>query len=155
MAHAQSAADAFRSDLSTRVAWLLIAGGLALVIGAFLPWVTISAPFIGTLSKSGIDGGDGWITLALGATLAVFGFRVLKDQGTLPFAAGLVVAGIAGAMTLFEMTDVSNRISDVRDAADGMTSAHIGVGLWLSAAGVVAAVVAVLQSRGMTGGNQR
>ena len=38
-------------------------GGLLIVLGSFLPWLTATAPFVGTISRNGMEGGDGIITL--------------------------------------------------------------------------------------------
>jgi hypothetical protein len=39
-------------------------GGLLIVLGSFLPWLTATAPLIGTITVNGLQGGgDGIITL--------------------------------------------------------------------------------------------
>ncbi|MCH7585405.1 MAG: hypothetical protein IH941_09665 [Acidobacteria bacterium] len=74
---------------------LMIAGGLSLVAGSFLGWAVL----LGT-SVSGVDGGDGWMTLAGAIVVTAFAVRLLLDNTDLPlwFAwAGLFVAiGVAG-----------------------------------------------------------
>jgi ABC-type Co2+ transport system permease subunit len=41
----------------------MLGGGAAIVMGAFLPWATVTATLVGTLSKAGIDGKHGPFTL--------------------------------------------------------------------------------------------
>lgn len=124
----------------TLAGWLLLGGGVALVLGAFLPWATITAPLIGTVSKSGIDGGDGWIMVAVGLVLAVLGGRRLSSGHVVPFIPAAIVAVLGAALTLYELIDVGS-------ASEGLATAHIGVGLWLGAAGVICAVVGIAKTR--------
>src|SRR5687767_2421273 len=54
--------------------FIILAAGLLMVLGAFLPWVSATAAFIGTISRSGLDqGGDGVLTLILGGLTALLG----------------------------------------------------------------------------------
>jgi integrase len=46
-------------------------GGALAVVGSFLPWITATAAFLGTITRSGLDGrGDGMVTL-VGGLVAV------------------------------------------------------------------------------------
>src|SRR5450756_2190506 len=41
----------------------MIAGGIIVIVGSFLPWLTATAAFVGTINRNGIDGGgDGIFT---------------------------------------------------------------------------------------------
>jgi hypothetical protein len=54
-------------------------GGLLIVLGSFLPWLTATAPLIGTITVNGLQGGgDGIITLALGIITVVIGILQLS-----------------------------------------------------------------------------
>jgi len=80
----------------TRVdASLMIAGGLGLIGGSFMAWAVLLGQ-----SVSGIDGRDGWMTVAGAVVITAFAIRLLLGDTTLPiwFAwAGLFVAiGVAG-----------------------------------------------------------
>jgi hypothetical protein len=80
----------------TRIdASLIIIGGLGLIAGSFMAWAVLLGR-----SVSGIDGRDGWMTVAGAAVVTVFAIRLLLGDTTLPdwFAwAGLFVAiGVAG-----------------------------------------------------------
>ncbi len=73
----------------------MIVGGLGLVAGSFMGW----AELLGR-SVSGIDGGDGWMTVSGAIVVTAFAVRLLRMDTSLPiwFAwAGLFVAiGVAG-----------------------------------------------------------
>jgi hypothetical protein len=63
--------------------WVLGTGIMFILLGAFLPWASLTTPF-GSLDVSGMKG-DGQMTLVLGLVLAVLGGRhyVLPGKGTL------------------------------------------------------------------------
>jgi len=118
--------------------WPTLGGSLALIIGAFLPWATVSAPFIGTINKNGIDG-DGVFTLIAGVAVAVLGFplvsqRTLKPGRGIPIA---IVSGLAAAISIYDLVDVQNAVNDV----EGPVAASAGSGLYLTVAGAIAALV--------------
>lgn len=52
---------------------LVIGGGAFLVIGEFLPWLTATAAFVGSVPRSGLDYGDSVGTLALGRITVLIG----------------------------------------------------------------------------------
>lgn len=93
---------------------IVVVGAIAGAIGSFLPWVSA----FGVLSVNGIDGGDGWITLALfaGALIAALG-------GKLRLAGGLGLA--AGLLGIYEIVNVKKELG----ALSGL--APIGSGLYL------------------------
>lgn len=121
----------------------IIAGGAAAAIGSFLPWGTATAPFIGTVSRSGMDGGDGVFTLVLGAALLLLGMasRQAATSGTSnKRTAIIVVALILGVLVAFEASDISDRLREAEDASDLIVTS-IGSGIWLLGAGVVACLI--------------
>jgi hypothetical protein len=64
------------SQSQTPWAWATLAGGIGLIVGSFLPWVTATAVLIGTVSVSGMSG-DGIFTLATGGVVALVGALAL------------------------------------------------------------------------------
>lgn len=145
------------------VVWVLLGAGIAGILGSFLPWGTVTAPIVGSMTVSGVDGADGWITAALAAAItAIAGVRA---AGRLPAvagtAAGIVAAGfglILAAIGGWKIFDLNTRFDELKaqlpagDDPFGITSAltdavhvSVGAGLWLlTAAGIVAAVGGVL-----------
>lgn len=108
-----------------------IIGAAAMGVGAFLPWASITAAFVGTISKSGIDGGDGWGFVVFAVLVAVGAVNGLPWMPA-------IFGGLGLALGIYEAVDINNRIGDVADLA----TASIGLGLWLCIAGSVAAIVA-------------
>jgi hypothetical protein len=85
----------------------LIAAG-AVAVGSFLPWASAGAGII-KASRSGIEGGDGWITLIIGAAAALVAARALL-QSQVPHRGLTISAGIAAAaIAVLELVDIVNR----------------------------------------------
>jgi Protein of unknown function (DUF2510) len=108
----------------------LVGAGMAL-LGAVLPWVTVTTIF-GSLSKNGIDG-DGRISALGGLALGVIALIVLvtKTQSRAPGVLAIVISLgilIVGAV---DVADVSKRIGDLQ-GTDGVASAQVGIGLWVT-----------------------
>jgi membrane-associated protease RseP (regulator of RpoE activity) len=135
-------------------AWTTVGAGVAVIVGSFLPWASITVPIVGTVTASGADGTDGWVTAAIGALLALHGAATLRKRlpitvDTLAVLAGLSVAGIA----VWKIVDLRSSVEDMRrqmsanrdefgfaDALANAVHARVGVGLWLLiAAGLTAA----------------
>jgi hypothetical protein len=129
------------SPLGGRSRNQLILLGCAAVIGisCFLPWVKVQ--FFGSITASGIDGGDGWIFLAGAALIALLAWW--REPG-LPML-GLSILGIVGFIG--ERHDIGT----VADDAGFVIS--IGTGLWLIlAASLVAFGVTVHHLTSAPGG---
>ena len=93
--------------------WTLIGGGvLAVVGGLFLPWATLTAPLIGTLSVYGSEG-DGIIAAAAGALAIVAGILILNaSSGVAPkVLATLGVLGV-GLIVAADFPNVAETVSD-------------------------------------------
>lgn len=144
-------------DRSRIRAWVAIVAGAAIIIASFLPWASVTAPLIGTMSVSGTDGGDGWITAAIGAALEVYGAMTVRRRPHPAITALAALASLGAAvMAAWKIVELRQKVTELRaemaaDAADdqlgigrAMADAvhvRIGAGLWLlTAAGLVAAV---------------
>lgn len=151
-----------RSGRNLAVVLLLAGAGMAL--GSFLPWVKVTAPFIGTLTKSGIEGGDGWFTLVAGGVVAFAGFTLLNrdDVGTLKRLV-ILAAVVAGILCIYEYSDISSRFADARAEADssgdvfGVSASDLlvttyGAGLHLITGSTVVAFIAGLRLPSRTTG---
>jgi hypothetical protein len=81
---------------------MAIAGGLLFALGAFLPWIKVTAPFVGSLSVSGMEG-DGIFFLVGGLFIAALGlWSILGSPKAAP--ALLILSGLGfGALSLLRV----------------------------------------------------
>ncbi len=116
--------------------WLLAAGAALVILGAPLPWAEVSAPFVGTLTKSGTEG-DGVITLILGFALVGLGAPAIFGGKRLKIGLGLgalVVAVLVLLVAVVDIVDVQDIVNDI-EAEGAVATASVGIGLWLTAIG--------------------
>jgi predicted small integral membrane protein len=125
------------------ITMLLVTAGL-LVIGAFLPWATVSAGGF-KVSVSGTQGSDGYITLLCGAYIGFIAWT--KMQGK-PVAKGMMI-GLYVAIGLALAIGVMNfsSIDDAAGAAALGVSASVGIGLWLTIAAAIVGIVGAVTIR--------
>jgi hypothetical protein len=131
---------------------LLVLCGLGSVVGAYLPWASVSASFIDPVNKAGIDG-DGRITLALGVLVGLLGLvAVLRPRDRWPCGLALVGAAVIVIIALVNMADLRSVTGPLTPEARAMVDTSIGVGLWLTLvaglAGVAGGVLFVLPLAG-------
>lgn len=134
-----AAAGGARVGLSPAVVAIL-AGAGALILGSFLPWVKASAPFLGTITKSGVEGGDGWILIILaiailGMCWPVFTRRPLNSGAAFTIS---ILGLLALALGVYEWADVSARADDLGDSAPVI--ATVGAGIYVVVAGALAVI---------------
>ena len=126
--------------------WWVLVGGVVIVVGSFLPWITATSVF-GSLSRNALDG-DGRLTLAAGVILALIG-AVEVSSGTSRRPAkilGWVMVIVVGLVFAVDFSDLQERLDLVSSELIG-ASASIGPGLWLLAVGALIAVIGVLNLR--------
>lgn len=126
-------------------------GGGMVAAGAFLPWLTASSGLL-SVSRGGLEGGDGWIAAAAGGVLLLLGVAALVGVGVngAGWLVGLLAAIVAGLVGIVDLQDVNERIRSVE--SDNVV-AQVGIGLWLILGGSVVGGIAALSgmvSRGST-----
>lgn len=114
-----------------------LAGAGALVTSAFLPWISASAAFIGTRTKTGTEG-DGIITLVAGV---VIGLAVLISKDKQGKLVSLVVALIGLVCGVIVAIDFSNVVILANDPDFELAAISVGPGLYLTGIGCVLAFV--------------
>jgi hypothetical protein len=126
-------------------AWMVIGGAAALVLGSTMPWMHVRGPRVSdSATASGMNIGDGRITVVLALLLAVLGAAILTGRmqrigGTKVAAMGVLVAGAAAvAVTAVDIADVADRAARLGVPAGAVTS--VGSGLWLCFLGGLLAV---------------
>ena len=99
---------------------LAIVGGALLAIGSFLTWAEVSGG--GTsVTATGIDGSDGWITLVCGSVVLVAGLTFLRTGGKRAIAVFAILAGIiGGGLGLYDALTAEDRVLD--DAAEELAT---------------------------------
>ena len=92
------------------------------IISSFLPWVTINI-FFASKSASGIEGGDGYISLLLFATILTIALvgGVNENYSSKSLISVTIIAGLCILLGFYE-------IANIRDASKVAT---IGIGLFL------------------------
>jgi hypothetical protein len=129
---------------------LVILGGLLIAIGSFLPWLTATAPFVGTISRSGLEGGgDGIFTLVAGVlTIAVGVGRLTLSTMPGPLQGSAVLTGlIAGGVMAANYSDLGGRVDRFSAQSGNVGTAGIGVGFWTIIVGAAFAVIGGLAIR--------
>jgi hypothetical protein len=119
-----------------------ILAAVAMLIGAFGPWLKVSAAFLGSVSVSGTDGGnDGWIVVAASLVGAfLFYAALISSTRTSRIFTG-VLALAAGAAALATCIYDRNRLSD--PPAEVSEGALISIGWGLNLALAASAVFVV------------
>ena len=109
-------------------------GAALIVIGCFMPWVSATSGF-GTVSRSGLDGGDGLLLLPVGILIGVIGVSRLGafEISVRLEAAEKVLLIVAAALVVFNFVTTSSRVSD---ASNEFVDARVGAGLYVAGIGV-------------------
>ena len=119
---------------------LTLVGAIGLIIGALLPWIVAEAVFGGSISKKGIEG-DGQITAGIGVIVLVIAAVSKGESGKLYSIAGSILAGLAAIVLIVDFLDVNKMVFDTPFGV----SAKIGIGLYLSIAAALVALVGGVQ----------
>ena len=121
-------------------------GGLVVVAGAFLPWVTL-----GVFSANGMEGSDGWLVLAVGGLMALIGLANLKDEGRTSVA----IAGILlGLLAVVIGVSKVQSIEDIASTDDILAGRLVQVGLGIYAI-IVGGIIGGLAALGLRGSGRR
>jgi hypothetical protein len=119
-------------------AWAVVFVGAALlVVGALLPWGEATSK-TASFSSDGIDG-NGAITLIAAIVLVLVVLVVQR-----PTTAGwlvIVTAAVAGAIGVRDAVDLSDKAARLVDQGPPGVSANVGIGVWVTIAGAVIALV--------------
>ena len=124
----------------------LVLGGAGLIIlGAFLPWASVSINFAGqstSQSTNGIDG-DGKITLMFGAAALVL--TLLKNPGQTKLFAliALIASALATLIGLYDASQIggNSEANSIMAAAGDAFKVSLGIGIYLTIIGGAAATV--------------
>jgi hypothetical protein len=133
---AAAAARVARVPVSSTGSMMIIGGSAAVVLGAFLPWATVSI-FGTSVSKAGTSG-DGILTLILCSISGALGIALHRGSERRSAAIwSLVLVVLAAFIAAYDTVDVS-RIASRAGAVS------VGFGLYLTDVGCVVAFVGTL-----------
>lgn len=108
-------------------------GGLVLGVAAALPWVTVTAGVFGSVSRSGLDVGDGFLFLAGGIIIGLLGLSGATAD-PLRVRRWLFGLGLLGALGgLAEFVVEYGRIDGLDPQVKALTA--VGVGMYLLVVG--------------------
>jgi hypothetical protein len=79
--------------------------------------------------------------------LLVFGIRSARSLGRIPVAWTVALGLLLITFSVFEVTNVSNKISSLNSQAGGLGHASVGYGLWLVLFGAVSVCIGAVTSR--------
>ena len=131
---AQSARPLPPREGNANAGWLVLAGGILVIVGVFLPWITASGPK-GTFSASGKDANE-WAFLILGGFATVRGLSMAKP-GLFRFQLGTPLIGgvILAVLVALRWNDLQKVLDEVRSVP--WVTASLGIGFWAVIAGTV------------------
>jgi hypothetical protein len=113
-------------------AWLVLAGGILVVVGVFLPWITVSGPN-GSSSASGWDSSE-WGFLILGGFAIARGLSMTRpDLFRFTLGTPLIGGVILVVLIVLRWGDLQDTLTALR-AYPGVT-ASLGIGIWSVIAG--------------------
>lgn len=130
--------------------WLVIGGGLAVLIGGFLDWFTVDG-FDGSANAFDytLTGLIPWILLVGAGVVAFLLAGGVMKAGGVPWT--LVILGATALGALLIIIRLLIGADDVPDEID----VSRGIGLWLSALGAIAAAAGAFLGFQAAGGNVR
>ena len=109
--------------------WWAAASLVAMVVGAFGPWMTV----LGVITINGTDGRrDGWVVL--GAAAAAGAVLLLRRRRRWPDIVSLLAGGLAAATVGYDISNV--------DAILGGNMAELRWGIYLALVGSISLIVA-------------
>lgn len=129
----------------TRLAWLVIAGGVIVAVASLMPWVSATT-ILGSINRSAwqlgsglSDDGTGPVLLILGLLLAGVGWAMLSERARhYSKGTGIVIEVILLLVLILEFKSLSDFTNQV---GSKYSVASIGIGYWSTGIGAVVALV--------------
>src|SRR5262245_19321647 len=132
-----------------------IVGGALLAVGSFLPWAEVSGSGASVTAK-GLDGSDGFVTLAAGLVAVVTGLVMLRGARRTVAVVAVLAGLVGGGLALYDALTAKDSVLDaaaeelapslhvsadqVRAALDqavdsGQLGVSVGIGPYLAVVG--------------------
>jgi hypothetical protein len=137
-----------------------IVGGALLAVGSFLPWAEVSGSGASVTAK-GLDGSDGYITLAAGLVAVVTGIVMVRGTRRVVALVAVLAGLVGGGLALYDALTAKDSVLDaaaeqlapqfgvsadqVRTVLDqavdsGQLGVSISIGLYVAMAGGLVAI---------------
>jgi len=116
--------------------WMIgVISAILIFVGAFLPWIKITAPFIGSMTASGIEG-DGLITLILSLLAFLMIYIGLTKSEKIAAIVLLVFGMICIVIGVYDATNIFQAIYTLEYALSS-----VGSGVYLTIIGGVGLII--------------
>ena len=121
------------------VGWIVVVGAGILGVGSLGPWAKASAPVVGEVTQSGMNG-DGRFMLALAVLLLATGIGLILGRfGRIVAFSALSLGTLAAIVCAVDMARISNgNYGLLQGTVDATASA--GVGLWACLVGAIVCI---------------
>lgn len=126
----------------------VLLGGAIVAVGSVLPWVTAIGGFGVTVSRSGVEGGDGLITIGLGILIALLALTMIRGENLARWRGALILSAAAAALMVVDYFIIEGRIRDINRGQTVFAS--IGLGVWVTGIGAAIALIASVRIRSDT-----
>jgi Protein of unknown function (DUF2510) len=124
------------------VAKIAMFGGVAGLVGSFLPWVRVISGF-GNIDVSGFDAGDGKLTAGAAIAAMLLGyFGIVGGKKSTVIIAMIAAAG-GLAVSIYDLINVSNNVDSIDTE---FVRATVGYGLYVCAIGFAVCLVELFAS---------
>jgi hypothetical protein len=124
----------------SRLPGILVLSGAALVLlGAFLPWIDATAPFVGTISRSLVNlGGDGEFLAGGALAGALIGLIMLvRGPNVVLGVLAMLLALLAIWIIVVDYQAMSGRVANLTTTGDIKFIADVGPGPYVAGVGVI------------------
>lgn len=111
-------------------------GGVLVVVGSVLPWVTATGAFGISVSRSGVEGGDGLLTIALGIGIGLLGLTMVRGRNLERWRVAFIASAVTLALIVLDYFVIQDRIDDL---SDDSIFASVGLGVWIVGIGALIA----------------
>ena len=115
---------------------MTVLGGLLIVVGSFLPWLTLDSAFsIPPITYNGIERGDGIFTLLLGVITILIGVSQVTARRLpgMALRSSIATGVIAGMVAIYDYLDEPRHETEVAVFARS--------GIWILILGAILAIV--------------
>jgi hypothetical protein len=128
----------------------VVVAGILGAVGAALPWATVTTGF-GSISRSGLDGGDGIITIIVSIGVGLLGLGMVQRR---PRAAVWLLGVVLSLVLIVVAFWDGGNVNGISNQGASLLLVSVGIGLYLTGIAGLIGVVGSVAARGGTVGQQ-